>query len=117
MESDALDEETASAADWDNRRLCSDGSCIGVIGPDGRCKECGKPGADRPAGPAAGADSVSGPQPAAGSVDALPQQALPPEAPAGADDWNSRRLCGDGNCIGVIGPDGRCKECGKPSAG
>lgn len=43
MESDALGEETASAADWDNRRLCSDGSCIGVIGPDGRCKECGKP--------------------------------------------------------------------------
>jgi hypothetical protein len=30
------------------------------------------------------------------------------------DDWESRRLCGDGNCIGVIGPDGRCKECGRP---
>jgi hypothetical protein len=29
-------------------------------------------------------------------------------------DWESRRLCGDGNCIGVIGPDGRCKECGRP---
>lgn len=28
---------------WDDRRLCSDESCIGVIGPDGRCKECGKP--------------------------------------------------------------------------
>jgi hypothetical protein len=22
--------------------LCSDESCIGVIGPDGRCKECGE---------------------------------------------------------------------------
>ena len=29
--------------DWDNRVLCSDGNCIGVIGPDGNCKECGKP--------------------------------------------------------------------------
>jgi len=28
--------------DWENRKLCSDESCIGVIGPDGRCKECGK---------------------------------------------------------------------------
>ncbi len=31
------------------------------------------------------------------------------------DDWQRRVLCSDGNCIGVIGPDGRCKECGKPS--
>jgi hypothetical protein len=34
-----------------------------------------------------------------------------------ASDWDSRRLCSDGNCIGVIGPDGRCKECGKPFSG
>jgi hypothetical protein len=25
----------------DDRRLCSDGSCTGVIGADGRCKSCG----------------------------------------------------------------------------
>ena len=24
-----------------------------------------------------------------------------------------RTLCSDGNCIGIIGPDGRCTECGK----
>ncbi|MEJ2365850.1 MAG: zinc ribbon domain-containing protein [Deltaproteobacteria bacterium] len=29
--------------DFDSRKLCSDGTCIGVIGADGRCKECGKP--------------------------------------------------------------------------
>jgi hypothetical protein len=29
--------------EWEQRTLCSDESCIGVIGPDGRCKECGKP--------------------------------------------------------------------------
>lgn len=28
--------------DFANRTLCSDGACIGVIGLDGRCKECGK---------------------------------------------------------------------------
>ena len=28
--------------DWENRILCSDEGCIGVVGPDGRCKECGK---------------------------------------------------------------------------
>ena len=27
--------------EWENRVLCSDESCIGVVGPDGRCKECG----------------------------------------------------------------------------
>jgi hypothetical protein len=33
------------------------------------------------------------------------------------DDWQDRVLCSDGNCIGIIGPDGRCKECGKPEKG
>ncbi len=34
--------------------------------------------------------------------------------PEGAgDDWSRRRLCPDGNCIGVIDPDGRCRECGR----
>ena len=45
------DEESADTAaqgddedtiDFDSRKLCSDGTCIGVIGADGRCKECGK---------------------------------------------------------------------------
>lgn len=29
------------------------------------------------------------------------------------DGWENRVLCRDGNCIGVIGPGGLCKECGK----
>jgi hypothetical protein len=29
-------------------------------------------------------------------------------------NFNSRVLCSDGTCIGVIGADGKCKECGKP---
>jgi hypothetical protein len=35
----------------------------------------------------------------------------------GAIDLESRVLCSDGTCIGVIGPDGHCKECGKPYTG
>lgn len=27
-------------------------------------------------------------------------------------DWTQRRLCPDGECIGVIGDDGSCKLCG-----
>ena len=49
---DEPDTELADAAveggdegriDFDSRKLCSDGTCIGVIGADGLCKECGKP--------------------------------------------------------------------------
>ncbi|MCK4486821.1 MAG: hypothetical protein KAU38_08685, partial [Desulfobacterales bacterium] len=28
---------------WEDRTPCSDGTCIGIIGPDGRCGVCGKP--------------------------------------------------------------------------
>ena len=35
----------------------------------------------------------------------------------GTIDFDSRKLCSDGTCIGVIGPDGRCKECGEPYTG
>ena len=35
--------KTQADSEWEQRILCSDESCIGVIGPDGRCKECGKP--------------------------------------------------------------------------
>jgi hypothetical protein len=110
-----------SDREWENRVLCSDESCIGVIGADGRCKECGKPyeGELPDAAPPAEDDSIDG---AAG--DAEPSRDPAPEAaPATeadddeADDWEKRTLCSDENCIGVIGPDGHCKECGKPYAG
>ena len=32
-------------------------------------------------------------------------------------EWEERTLCSDESCIGIIGPDGRCNECGKPYAG
>ena len=93
--------------DWENRVLCSDESCIGVIGPDGRCKECGIPSKESPAG-----------QPDANRTDSVSPED-PDEQPAARfdDDWENRTLCSDESCIGIIGPDGRCKECGKPYEG
>lgn len=43
-----LSEKTATeaetdGADFENRILCSDGTCIGVINEQGVCKVCGKP--------------------------------------------------------------------------
>ncbi len=28
--------------DWEKRVLCSDESCIGTVGPDRKCRACGK---------------------------------------------------------------------------
>ncbi len=38
-ENEASDEKADDEAD---RKLCTDGACIGVIGADGKCKTCGK---------------------------------------------------------------------------
>ncbi len=89
--------------DWEKRVLCSDESCIGTIGPDGKCKECGK--------------AYDGKLPE-GNINEIVHE-LSPEKQVSSDDhadedWDKRVLCSDGSCIGVIGPDGKCKECGKP---
>jgi hypothetical protein len=92
--------------DWDKRVLCSDGSCIGTIGADGKCRECGKP--------------YEGVLPEGHGVKTVAQPAVEEtkqvssDATESDDDWDKRVLCSDGNCIGVIGPDGKCRECGKP---
>ena len=110
-----------SDTDWDNRTLCSDGNCIGVIGPDGHCKECGKKyEGTLPETIVADNESRSEGQdepPAGADIEAEPSADTPFQEATGADDWAQRQLCSDGNCIGVIGPDGRCKECGKPFKG
>jgi len=115
---------TKADIEWKNRVLCSDGNCIGVIGPDGRCKECGLPfegelpfERELPTPETAPDDSptIAGPEPEQ-SRDGDQEQTAADEQSEGIDDkeWSNRRLCRDGNCIGVIGPDGKCKECGQP---
>lgn len=46
----------------------------------------------------------------AGKLDEIPL-AEPLEIKPG--EWEARKNCGDGACNGVIGDDGKCKECGR----
>ncbi|MDJ0784701.1 MAG: hypothetical protein QNJ22_22245 [Desulfosarcinaceae bacterium] len=105
--------------EWEERTLCSDEACIGIIGPDGRCNECGKPYAGNPDAAVDGDDDDL----ALASDDLLDIEDAEPadEAAAAESDedddgthWEERILCRDESCIGVIGSDGRCKECGLP---
>jgi hypothetical protein len=109
--------------EWENRVLCSDESCIGTIGPDGRCRECGLiyagpiPQASAQAQPleAGPAENTSGGEASpSGEDDRPPSREGRIEELTGDDEWERRTLCADETCIGVIGPDGFCKECGKP---
>jgi hypothetical protein len=90
MEEEAFDEE--------QRELCSDGACTGVIGPDGKCKECGK--------------SISG------EVSASPPGEPDFKAERGDHvfDDDDRALCPDGACIGLLNSQGICKVCGKAAS-
>jgi len=91
--------------DWEKRILCSDESCIGTIGHDGKCRECGKHYEDElPA-----EHSVSGGKTIATEV----QKPVASKIEKDFDDWDKRVLCSDESCIGVIGSDGKCNECGK----
>jgi hypothetical protein len=94
--------------DWENRRLCSDDSCIGIIGTDGRCRICGLSDPEAPPHPDLSTGSsvfMDDPlEPRSENSDPEPQ------APA----WEDRKLCVDDSCIGTIGPDGRCRVCGLP---
>ena len=100
------------------RVLCLDGTCIGLVSADGRCKVCGRPG---PApGPAAAlavehSRQAAGAAPAGSEVGdvAVENELAHPEE---ADEFSERRLCEDGACIGVLAEDGRCKVCGRVGA-
>ena len=94
------------------RRLCPDGACVGVIGPDGKCSECGRTASGEPAPDesiAMGTDESI-----ATETDDPVTETAPVPNDDGAFDPN-RHLCSDDGCIGIIGDDGRCKVCGKPA--
>lgn len=131
FENENVEQEDSEAdQEWESRVLCSDGNCIGVIGPDGRCKECGKPYDENeqtyqyenkeeeiPDAHLSEENMISDeknfypedPEMLNISTDEIETET----ASESESDWDKRILCSDGNCIGVIGPDGRCKECGK----
>jgi hypothetical protein len=97
----------------EDRVLCSDDACIGVVGPDGVCRECGRRyegDVPLPGGGwgTAGAvrDSSGAPIPGEGieAASSLPRDSRDPD---------ERIPCHDDACIGIIGQDGRCGTCGR----
>jgi hypothetical protein len=111
--------------DWDQRLLCPDGACVGLIGDDGLCKVCGraapnwgderKRGLDVDAEAPVDDDDLDD-EDADEEYDdenEADDAELQPEAPAEIGEWKERKLCSDGACVGVIGDDGNCRVCGK----
>ena len=101
-----------AVGDWDRRELCPDGGCTGLIGPEGTCKVCGR------AAPNWGDERKRGTQDLEDDEDedddddvADPIKPATPVA-IGGGEWNTRALCPDGACVGLIGSDGKCKVCG-----
>lgn len=94
--------------DPNQRRLCPDGACVGVIGEDGKCKICGTVD---PAGPPVASLNTTPPM----AEEPEPEPSASP-APREEGDFDpNRRLCADESCIGVLDEQGRCKICGRSS--
>lgn len=116
---------TLADDEWDRRILCSDGNCIGIIGADGRCKTCGKAYAGELPLPAADSETMAdGVKTQSADADQQTEKTNDPIDEDHSNDrqpiddaWENRTLCIDESCIGVVGPDGRCNECGKPYSG
>lgn len=116
----SANEERDSEAELEflHRRLCPDGACVGVLGADGRCKECGIVDANQHRDPRLQGMKVDEftppPQAELASTKIAPTKSVPTagddELPA---DFESRVLCPDGACIGVLSEHGTCKECGQ----
>jgi len=90
------------------RRLCPDGSCVGVLGADGRCSVCQRPAGAGGESPAEAPDEAR----AEASADDAPATERANGATTSGFD-PTRRLCDDGSCVGVVGADGVCGTCGQ----
>ena len=106
MDDPSSPETETEPFDPTRRRLCADGACVGVIGADGRCGECGRTEARAAAGEE---PEALGGAPDEGDGD--PGATASSVATSGFDP--QRRLCDDGACVGVVGDDGACRACGR----
>ena len=97
---------TASDEEWGKRILCRDESCIGTIGSDGLCRECSKPyKTPLNATTDTAYEIIEKPKPVNDHIINI-------ESTVSDEEWEKRVLCRDESCIGTIGLDGRCRECG-----
>lgn len=106
----------------EQRALCPDGACLGVLDDAGRCKLCGQqgtPAAVEVDPEAAAAEAVTADVPAVSAGLAVgepdPNAAAATTAAEPGDDFVDRQLCSDPSCIGVLDTSGCCKECGRKS--
>ncbi len=90
-----------STTAWEERRLCDDGGCTGLIGSDGLCRTCGR------------ASAFWGDERRRGMKDDDDVPAPADVGPGASGDDEERFLCPDGACTGLLDGDGRCKVCGK----
>jgi len=93
----------------ENRELCDDGNCLGVV-VDGKCNVCGVAAAgtsprDPGTGQTGGGGKIVGDDRGAEEMIA-----------EGDSTFDDRQLCPDGACTGLIGSDGKCKECGRSAS-
>jgi hypothetical protein len=95
------------------RKLCPDGSCVGIIGDDGKCTVCGTSTGGAEGSPAQD-PSTSHADESDVATEFEATEHSPEDSASGFDP--NRRLCGDDTCVGVIGKDNRCRICGKPAA-
>lgn len=131
---------------WNERKLCADGACVGLIDDDGKCKVCRKPaeGAAATEDEEEEDDEIEASDADADVEDEAEEEE---EGDDGEDeddgeededdeeedddaevaqdeededddddDDDKRTLCSDGACVGVIGDNGKCKLCGKAAA-
>ncbi len=111
------------------RRLCPDGSCIGLVGANGRCRVCGRAGDGSAAAAAVPAwDADTAPRDddddgdnngdadslSAGDADSLSAGDAASDGETRRAFKPDRRLCDDGSCVGVIGAGDVCSVCGRP---
>jgi hypothetical protein len=100
------------------RRLCPDGSCIGLVGADGRCRVCGR-ASDGSAAVAQAPVMVDDHWDEASGDDADSLAAGAGTSSADGEGGGGfrpdRRLCDDGSCVGIIGAGDVCSVCGRPA--
>ena len=100
----------------EERVLCEDDNCIGLVGSDGKCKVCGRVyEGERPLPDAEAAVSPTDtPADDDGNEDARSEEDWEND---GAEELESdptdRVLCPDDTCVGIIGENGTCGTCGK----
>lgn len=94
----------------EDRILCEDDTCIGLIGPDGKCKICGRIYEGTAPLPREN-DNIETSE----ETESLAKYATQeePSTDSNSFDEEERVLCPDDTCIGIIGPDGKCGTCGK----